>query len=175
MTASGIRRRSVVTAGPTGISVNVTARTVPLAFASIDVSDAVLAANRRFYQAFEDRNMDVMSDLWERSDRATCTHPGWATLRGWGPIAASFFALFQGTRQMQFVLTEERAQVVGAVAWVSVDENLLGDQGGATIAAVNIFACREDMFGDQPEAWRMVCHHGSVISQPLVHEGPAEN
>lgn len=112
--------------------------------------------------------MDAMSDLWERSERSTCTHPGWTTLRGWGPIAASFFALFQGPRQMQFVLTEERVHVVGDLAWVSVDENLLGDQGGATIAALNIFV-RVD------GAWRVVCHHGSVVNHAIVREGPARS
>ena len=128
---------------------------------SIDALDDVLQANRQFYEAFEDRNLDAMSDLWERSDRSTCTHPGWATLRGWGAIASSFFALFQGAQQMQFVLTEERADVVGDMAWVSVDENLLGVQGGATVAAVNIFVRRAE---DAP--WRMVCHLGSVVSVP---------
>jgi hypothetical protein len=129
----------------------------------------VLTANRRFYEAFEARSIDAMSDLWERSDRSTCTHPGWATLRGWGPIAASFFALFQGTQQMQFVLTQERAEVVGDMGWVSVDENLLGEQSGATIAAINIFV-RSGSSG----AWRMVCHHGSVVNHSIVNEGPRE-
>jgi hypothetical protein len=118
--------------------------------------------------------MDAMSDLWERSERSTCTHPGWATLRGWGPIAASFFALFQGTRQMQFVLTEERAHVVGDLAWVSLDENLLGDQSGATIAAVNIFARADGSRGGEAGAWRMVCHHGSVVNHQVMREGPPE-
>jgi SnoaL-like domain len=131
----------------------------------------VISANRRFYEAFEARNMDAMSDLWERSERSTCTHPGWATLRGWGPIAASFFALFQGSRQMQFVLTEERAQVVGDMAWVSVDENLLGDQSGATIAALNIFV-RSGGRGGGADGWRLVCHHGSVVNHSIVAESP---
>jgi hypothetical protein len=123
--------------------------------------------------------MDAMSDLWERSPRSTCTHPGWATLRGWGPIAASFFALFQGPRQMQFVLTEERAHVVGAMAWVSVDENLLGDQSGATIAAVNIFVRVDGPHNEAPtenegpDGWRIVCHHGSAVSHSIMREGPA--
>jgi hypothetical protein len=136
----------------------------------------VLAANRRFYEAFEGRDMDAMSDLWERSGRSTCTHPGWATLRGWGPIAASFFALFQGSRHMQFVLTEERAEVVGDLAWVSVDENLLGDQSGATIAALNIFvrsaAARPGPGAQGGPEWRVVCHHGSIVNHSIVHEGP---
>jgi len=98
-----------------------------------------------------------MSDLWEHSDRALCVHPGWTALRGWGAVAASFVTLFQGPQRLQFVLTDERVEVAGDAAWVSVDENLLGAQSGATVAALNVFV-REN--GD----WRMVAHMGSVVS-----------
>jgi hypothetical protein len=118
--------------------------------------DPVLAANRRYYEAFEARNLDAMSELWERSERALCTHPGWATLEGWGAVAASYFALFQSGQQLQFVLTRERATTAGDTAWVSLDENLLGDQGGVTVATLNIFVRHQ-------HGWRMICHHGSVV------------
>ena len=37
----------------------------------VEVSiDAVRAANQAFYDAFEQRDLDAMSDLWERSERA---------------------------------------------------------------------------------------------------------
>lgn len=129
----------------------------------------MLAANRRFYEAFEARDLDLMSSLWEHSDRVTCTHPGWTTLHGWGKVASSFFALFSGPQQIQFVLTGERAAVEGDTAWVLVDENLLGDQGGSTIAALNLFVRDGDSDGDAT-AWRVVCHHGSVVSvgSPMV-------
>jgi hypothetical protein len=122
----------------------------------VDDEQAVLAVNRRYYDAFEAQDLDAMSDLWERSDRALCTHPGWATLEGWGAVAASYFALFQNGAHLQFVLTRERATVVGDAAWVSVDENLLGDQGGVTVAAINMFVRRDTR-------WHMVGHHGSVV------------
>jgi ketosteroid isomerase-like protein len=118
----------------------------------------VLAANRAFYEAFEARDLDAMSAVWERSERALCTHPGWATLRGWGAISGSFFALFQGPQTMQFLLTRERVDVVGDAAWVAVDENLLGDGTNATVAAVNVFVRDSDGW------WRLVCHHGSPVT-----------
>jgi hypothetical protein len=124
----------------------------------VNETEAVLGLNRRYYEAFEAKDLDAMSDLWERSGRALCTHPGWATLEGWGAVASSFFALFQGGQQLQFVLTREKATVVGDTAWVSLDENLLGDQGGVTVATVNIFL-RDPASG----RWRIVCHHGSVV------------
>jgi hypothetical protein len=117
----------------------------------------VSAANAGYYRAFESADLDAMSALWERSERATCTHPGWATLHGWGRVAASYMALFQSGARMQFVLTREACVTVGDAAWVTVDENLLGDEGGVTVAVVNLFV------RDAAGVWRMVGHHGSVV------------
>lgn len=117
---------------------------------------AVLAANRAFYAAFESRDFDAMSDIWEHSDRVSCVHPGWGALRGWGAVAASWAALFQSPETLQFILTDERAEVVGGIAWVTVDENILGEGSGSTVAAVNVFALGV-------EGWRMVLHHGSPV------------
>jgi ketosteroid isomerase-like protein len=98
-----------------------------------------------------------MSSVWDRSDRASCTHPGWTTLRGWAAVVASFAALFQSGASIQFILTEEEVHVEGDVAWVTVDENILGGQTGAMAAAVNLFVRTGD-------GWRMVVHHGSPVS-----------
>ena len=120
--------------------------------------EAVQAANRAFYEAFEARDLDAMSQVWEHSDRATCTHPGWATLRGWARVTASFFALFQNGQRLQFILTNEQVDVSGDTAWVAVDENILGEQTGSTVAALNVFARAAS-----GEPWRMVVHHASPV------------
>jgi ketosteroid isomerase-like protein len=129
------------------------------------VIEELRAANKAFYDAFEARDMDAMSDAWEHSDRALCTHPGWATLRGWSQVAASFFALFQNRSPIQFILTNEKVVLQGDVGWVSLDENILGEQSGSTVAALNLFV--RDPGNDE---WRLICHHGSVIipQPPLV-------
>ncbi len=120
----------------------------------------VAAANQEYYRAFEAGDMDAMSDVWEHSDRVVCTHPGWSTLRGWGPVAASYATLFQNGQHLQFVLTEERVTLHGDAAWVSLDENLLGDQGGVTVATLNVFARTDGR-------WCMVCHHGSAVAATI--------
>jgi ketosteroid isomerase-like protein len=120
--------------------------------------EAVQAANSSFYAAFEARDLDAMSRLWEHSDRIVCTHPGWASLRGWGQVAASFFALFQNAQHLQFILTKESASVAGQVAWVSVDENILEGPNATTVAALNVFVL--DNAGD----WVLVAHHASPVS-----------
>jgi ketosteroid isomerase-like protein len=119
-------------------------------------SDEVLAAHVAFYDAFESRDLDAMSDIWEHSDRVSCAHPGWPLLRGWAAVASSWVALFQGPPQMQFILTEARVEIAGDVGWVTVDENILDEDSGATVAALNLFV-RTD------QGWRMVAYHGSGV------------
>ena len=102
--------------------------------------------------------MDAMSDLWEHSDRVACVHPGWSRLTGWGAISASFYALFQNNQPLQFILTGERVDIEGDLAWVSVDENILSDEVGGTVAAVNLFV------RDRGGTWRLLVHHGSSIA-----------
>jgi ketosteroid isomerase-like protein len=132
--------------------------------------DAVRAANAAFYSAFEAGDLDAMAEVWEHSDRIAVTHPGWPTLRGWPSVAGSWDAIFRNTPYIQFVLTGDEVAVVGDVAWVTLDENILQATGspdggaaesqelsGARIAAVNVFVRTRD-------AWRMVLHHGSPVS-----------
>jgi hypothetical protein len=130
----------------------------------VDDLQGLRAANQRYYEAFEASDLDAMSEVWERSDRALCTHPGWSMLRGWGHIAASFMALFQTPGSLQFVLTEDRPVIVGDVGWISLDENLLGDDSGVTVSAINLFT-------RHGERWRMVAHHGSVVQATVGQMG----
>lgn len=120
--------------------------------------DAVVAANGAFYAAFEASDLDAMSKLWEHSDRIVCTHPGWTSLRGWSQVSASFFALFQGAQNLQFILTKQAAEVAGDAAWVSVDENILQGPNATTVAALNLFLRNGD--GE----WLLVAHHASPVS-----------
>jgi ketosteroid isomerase-like protein len=122
----------------------------------VDV-DAVLAVNRAYYEAFEARDLDAMSDVWQHHDNVVCTHPGWKTLHGWGAVAGSWFALFGGPQHLQFILTDERVHLAGDVAWVTLDENLISDEVSGTVAAVNVYR-RVD------GRWKMVLHHGSPVS-----------
>ena len=130
--------------------------------------DAVLAANRAFYSAFEAIDMDAMSDVWEHSDRIAVTHPGWPTLRGWPSVAGSWDAIFRNTPYIQFVLTGEEVQVDGDVAWVTLDENILqsassDELSGSKATSINVFVRDEA----DDARWRMVVHHASPVHDGL--------
>jgi ketosteroid isomerase-like protein len=139
---------------------------------AMTADEQVRAANAAYYAAFEAFDLDAMSAAWEHSDRVSVTHPGWPTLRGWARVIGSWEAIFSNTDYIQFVLTDEVVTVVGEVAWVTLDENILQSSGspdgggadteelsGARIAATNVY-----VRGD--EGWQMLLHHGSPVSTP---------
>ena len=140
----------------------------------VAAEDEVRAANGAFYSAFESGDLDAMAEVWDRSDRARVTHPGWPTLYGWAKVLGSWEAIFANTEFIQFVLTEERVLVLGDVAILTLDENILQaagqpDEGaletdalsGARVAATNVFV-------HDGTRWRMVHHHGSAVSGDVV-------
>jgi len=122
------------------------------------VPDELLTVNQAFYEAFEARDLEAMSEVWEHSDRVRCTHPGWPTLSGWAAVSGSFLTLFTGDAPLQFILTNVQGELEGGVAWLFVDENILGgEEVRGTVAAVNLYT------RDGDGRWRMVMHHGSPV------------
>ena len=118
--------------------------------------ELVAAANRAFYDAHEGRDIAAMSAIWEQSARVVCIHPGWPILRGWDDVLQSWAGIFRGPGRNQFILTNEAIVVAGDVAWVTLDENLMGVEGTGTVAATNVFAKSNDR-------WLLLAHHGSPV------------
>ena len=114
------------------------------------------AANAAYYDAFERKDFATMASLWEPSERTVCTHPGWPPIHGTDKILPSYAGIFNGPQTLQFILTNESAEIVGDLGWVTLDENLV--QGGTTgtVAATNIYAHFEGV-------WKLVAHHGSPV------------
>ena len=127
----------------------------------------VAKANESFYRAFESLDIKRMEAVWDRNDAIQCGHPGWRILRGWQAVMESWRAIFENTPQIRFLLTDVTIEVRGALAWVTLSENLNssveGQNVSATILTTNIF---EKGAG----GWRMIHHHGSTIAQPPPDE-----
>ena len=118
----------------------------------------VRQANRRFYDAFEARDLDAMSDVWAHDDRVSCTHPGWRDPprlgRGVGLLVR---AVRRARNRCSSSSRTSTSPSKGDAAWVTVDENLISADGSGTVAAVNVFV----RTGDR---WRLVAHHGSAVA-----------
>jgi hypothetical protein len=118
---------------------------------------AVLAANQRFYDAHEQRDIVAMTAVWEQSDRVACIHPGWPILRGEEAVIGSWRRILDGPGRNQFILTNVEVSIDGHLAWVTLDENLVDGAATGTVAATNAFARHSG------ESWLMILHHGSPV------------
>jgi ketosteroid isomerase-like protein len=122
----------------------------------------VANANLAFYRAFESLDIKRMEAVWAKDSDIQCGHPGWRMLRGWGPIMESWRRIFENTPTMRFTLTDVKIEMRGAVAWVTLYENLSssieGQNYNAAVLATNIFQKTADR-------WNMILHHGSSVSQ----------
>lgn len=130
-------------------------------------------ANLAFYRAFESLDLKRMESLWATDIEIQCGHPGWRILRGWRPVMESWRRIFENTPSIHFTLTDVKIEIHGALAWVTLYENLNstveGQQVSASILTTNIFQKSTD-------GWRMIHHHGSTVAQsppdddtPTVH------
>ena len=122
-------------------------------------TDELSRRNHAFYEAFEARDLDAMSDIWEHSDRVTL-HPSRAgrVLRGWGAVAASWLACSRARSRSSSSSPTSTSRSTATSAWVTVDENILGDQTGSTVSVA------EPVRPRRARGWRLVAHHGSAVA-----------
>ncbi len=133
--------------------------------------EAVIAANRAFYDAFESLDVERMQEVWLEDPGIVCIHPGWRKLTGWGPIMQSWERIFGNVFEMKFELGELDVMISGDLAIVITEENLTQrGYDGTTRSAV----LATNVFQRAGHRWLMVVHHGSPVVAPAGDEPPLQ-
>jgi ketosteroid isomerase-like protein len=133
--------------------------------------EAVIAANRAFYDAFESLDVEKMQAVWLEDQSIVCIHPGWRKLTGWGPIMQSWERIFDNVFEMKFDLGELEVMISGDLAVVIVEENLTQrGYDGATRSVV----LATNVFQRAGNKWLAVLHHGSPVIAPPGDEPPLQ-
>lgn len=127
---------------------------------SSTIREQVLDVNRRFYDAIEARDLDVMDQVWETGSRAAAVHPGGPWLLGWTEVRRSLEGIVDATSYIEFEIRDVQVNIDDPTAWVTCTERVTaGDGRVAELAATNVFTLGGD-------GWRMVLHHASPIVRP---------
>lgn len=135
---------------------------------SFAITEQVLAANRRFYDALEALDIAAMEACWSPAAGVACLHPGGPWQRGWEAVSSGWEVILANTGYIEFEIVEEEVTVNDPVAWVTCVERITsaageGSRAAAEVAATNLFVL--DSTG-----WRIALHHASPIIRPAPVE-----
>ncbi len=127
---------------------------------------ALVAANRRFYDAIERGDLDAMAAVWKPGKDVVCVHPGFGQLRGAATILRSFALLMAQASYVQYVLTEEVVDLHGDTAVLGCTENMMvaaHDEPAHGFDSSRAVAT--SVFVRIAGTWRMIVHHASVLGE----------
>jgi len=124
---------------------------------------ALLAANQRFYLAFESLDIEGMAGVWAHDDNVQCVHPGWELLIGWEEVRDRWARIFANAKRVRIALSSVWVRLEGTTGWVACTEHVttaFADGFDEAVAqATNIFVLREGR-------WLLVAHHASPLPLP---------
>jgi len=123
--------------------------------------DAVLAANRAFYRAFNDRDYAAMANIWAPAGAMVCLHPGQPPLHERADILESWRGILGHPESPKVRCVGEWVTGRGGLAIVVCREILANGQLMAT-----------NSFVRSGTGWHMVGHHSGPVPS-LEQERPA--
>ncbi|MBI4535664.1 MAG: nuclear transport factor 2 family protein [Ignavibacteriae bacterium] len=123
----------------------------------------MILQNARFYEAFENADLDALDSIWLHSQRVRCIHPGWDIIVGWEAVRESWERVFASNAAMKFSLRNVAAEIHGKLGVVVLIEEIVW-RSGSSVESGSVLAT--NLFEHDGKTWRMIHHHGS----PLIGE-----
>ncbi|MGD8590467.1 MAG: nuclear transport factor 2 family protein [Chromatiales bacterium] len=120
--------------------------------------DSAAAAEKAFYQAFRELNIDRMREIWVDSPAVYCIHPSGQLFRGRESILDSWAGMFQVAEKphIQYSLINQSRHAGLAVHLVveRIGPTATIAQADAVVFATNVYQLTE-------AGWRMLGHHAA--------------
>ena len=125
-----------------------------------DERDTVLAANRAFYRAFNDRDYEAMVNVWAPAGAMVCLHPGQPPLHERADILESWRGILRHPESPRVRCVGEWVIGRGGLAIVVCREILANGQLMAT-----------NSFVRSGTGWHMVGHHSGPVPSIEIERG----
>ena len=122
--------------------------------------ELAIEVNKKFYEAFNARDLDAMKSVWSSRGNVICVHPGWDPLNGFEPIMESWQGIFKNSGNMDIQVSDVTVTASEDLAWVSCVEKLY------TIATNGVLASKvfsTNLFQLNEGNWKMIMHHASPM------------
>ena len=84
--------------------------------------DALLFANEAFYQAFANRDIEAMDEVWARDLPVACLHPGWPPLEGRDAVMQSWLSILANPQAPPIRCHDARGHLLGETRYLAAAE-----------------------------------------------------
>lgn len=124
-----------------------------------------MRALSEFYQALNDRDMELMARNWAQTDEAVMDNPVGGIKRGWEEIRTVYERIFSSHGQYWFEFYDYSYHEAGGVFYVVGRERGEYRSGEAVL---NMAIRTSRVFRQIDGEWRQVHHHGSIDDSELL-------
>ena len=126
---------------------------------------------RAFYNAIEQKDIGLMSELWPDDDGIACIHPMGARLQGHQQVLGSWQEIFTSDSSLLFSLQDVASQQAGNLSVHVLHEVITPSSSPdkpTIVIATNIY--------QQNDAglWQMVLHHASLSPKTMTRRANEE-
>ncbi len=119
-------------------------------------------AEKAFYAAFQQEDLELMMSVWANDEDITCIHPGGNRLDGLKDILESWEQMFSHENGIKFEINKKRIQIESDIAIHHVIESIyLEGELQSEIIATNIYRKNQD-------GWQLILHHASPELRPAL-------
>jgi len=123
-------------------------------------------AEKAFYAAFQQEDLELMMSVWANDEDITCIHPGGNRLDGQKNIIESWEQMFKHENGIKFEINKKRVQLENDIAIHHVIESIyLDGELQSEIIATNIY--RRIQHKTQV-SWHLILHHASPELRPAL-------
>ena len=119
-------------------------------------------AEKAFYAAFQQEDLELMMSVWADENDITCIHPGGTRLEGRINVSESWEQIFTHENGIKFEINQKRVVLDNDIAIHHVIESIYMDgELQSEIIATNIYRLSEG-------SWHMILHHASPELRPAI-------
>ena len=119
-------------------------------------------AEKSFYTAFQQGDLELMMSVWANDQDITCIHPGGTRLEGLLNIRDSWEQIFSHENGLKFEINQKRVLLERDFAIHHVIESIyMGGELQSEIIATNIYRLSNN-------SWNMILHHASPELRPTL-------
>ena len=129
-------------------------------------------SNQKFYDAFNKKDLDLMTRIWLNDPKSQCIHPGWDVLNGFKPIIESWRRIFETGQDLEIKLSHVEVIASEGLAWIACQENLFSiSTSGVQLSKVHA----TNLFKHINDEWKMILHHASPVRGSSIEEQVNKN